>query len=256
MKKNYLALGCLILVISSVMFAQPADTHAFLEKIDSMVSFRGTDLSAEYTVITKEPGGGTSKTVTAIFRRDSKEQFVVLILEPANDKGKGYFKDQEILWLYDPEDNSFTSTSIKNKFQSSSIRVSDFNPSAYAENYRVVGESTQKLGKFDCVVLDLEAKNNSVTYDKSKIWVSEDNLVRKVEDYSLSGQLMRTTAIPTYQKIADKWIPQTIVIQDHMLYKEINNKIEYERTTITIKNPSLTSLPDMVYTKEYLQRAR
>jgi len=36
--------------------------------------------------------------------------------------------------------------------------------------------------------------------------------------------------------------------------KKIGTKVEYERTTVTIKKPSLTTLPDTVYTKEYLEK--
>ena len=227
-----------------------------LETVDELISFTHTDLSAEYTIVTKEPSGSITKTKSAMFRRDSKEQFTILILEPTIDKGKGYLKDQNILWLYDPANNGFTTTSTKNRFQNTSIYVSDFSPINYAENYKVDSAIKQKLGKFDCTVFELTTTNNSVTYDKTKIWVSEDNLIRKIEDYSLSGQIMRTIAIPTYQKVSSKWLPQSMVIQDHLIYQIINNKKVYQRTTVTIENPVAKKLPDLVYTKEYLERAR
>ncbi len=251
MKKLLCSISMLLAV-----FAIYAQNNDILQKVDNLVSFAGNDLSAEYTITNKEPGGGVTKTVAAMFRRDADELFTILVLEPSSEKGKGYLKDQEVLWLYDPEDKSFTSTSTKNKFQSSGIRISDFNAVNYAKNYTIESQTKEKLGKFDCTVLELSALNSSVTYEKTKIWVSDDYLVRKIEDYSLSGQLMRTTAIPTYQKIEDKWIAKTIVIQDHLLYKVINNKTEYARSTITISNPSMEDLPALVYTKEYLQRSR
>ncbi len=251
MKKIIISI-CILSLSVSAIFAQ----NSRLSEIDALVSFFDTDLSAEYTIVSKEPGGAGSKTVAAMFRRDSENVFSILVLEPSSEKGKGYLKEQEVLWLYDPEDKSFTSTSAKNRFQNSTIRLSDFNPIQYEKNYRIDSQYEEKLGKFDCTVFELTAKNTSVTYEKTKIWVSDDNLVRKIEDYSLSGQLMRTTAIPTYQKIEDRWIAKTLVIQDNLMYKVINNKREYARTTITIANPSLEELPNIVYTKEYLQRAR
>ncbi len=47
-----------------------------------------------------------------------------------------------------------------------------------------------------------------------KIWISEDNLVRKTEDYSLSGQLLRTTAVPKYNLVDRKYVPERILIFD------------------------------------------
>jgi hypothetical protein len=65
---------------------------------------------------------------------------------------------------------------------------------------------------------------------------------------------MRTIAIPSYQKIGNRWLPASMVIIDHLQSKKIGDKVEYERTTVTISKPSLKALPDTVYTKEYLER--
>ncbi len=252
MKKVTILLVCVLSMCS--LFAN--DYSDLLQKIDDNISYTHTDLSAEYTIVTKTPTGSMSKMKAAMFRRDAEEQFSILILEPAVEKGKGYLKDQELLWLYDPKDNGFTTTSTKNRFQNSSIFVSDFSPINYAKNYKVDKASTAKLGKFNCNVLELSATNNSVTYEKTKIWVSEDNLIRKIEDYSLSGQIMRSIAIPTYQRVGEKWLPQTMVVQDHLVYQKIDGKNAYQRTTVTIENPAAENLPDLVYTKEFLERAQ
>ncbi|MBN2874797.1 MAG: outer membrane lipoprotein-sorting protein, partial [Spirochaetales bacterium] len=145
-------------------------------------------------------------------------------------------------------------TSAKERFQNSSFRNSDFNRSNFSGDYRAVSGKSEKLGKFNTTVLDLEATNDRVSFPKMRIWVTADNLVRKIEDYSLSGQLMRTSAIPSYQKVGDKWVASGMVILDHLKMKKIGTKIEYERTTVTIRKPSLSLLPDSVYTKEYLEK--
>jgi hypothetical protein len=225
-----------------------------LKTADDLVSFHHTDLSAEYLVEKRDPGGAVSTTRATMFRRDRTDQFLILILEPSIDKGKGYLKIGDNLWLYDPVGKSFTFTSAKERFQNSSARNSDFNRSNLGVDYRPVSGRKEKLGKFDCTVLDLEALNDRVSFPKMKVWVSADGLVRKMEDYSLSGQIMRTTAIPTYQKVSDRWLPASMVIQDHLRSKNVGSKLEYERTTITISKPSLKALPDTVYTKEYLER--
>jgi len=239
------------------VFAAPDDEYKkLLKKVDTEVNFKENDLSARYILEKRDPGGAISTTVAAMFRRDRTDQFLILILEPIGDKGKGYLKNGDNLWLYDPVSRGFTFTSAKERFQNSSARNSDFNRSNYYEDYSVVSGKKEKLGKFDCIVLDLKALNNKVSFPKVRIWVSEDNLVRKIEDYSLSGQLMRTTAIPTYQKVGERWLPRTIVILDHLVFKNIAGKIEYEQTTITIEEPSLKTLPNSVYTKEYLERVK
>ena len=256
MRNKYLLLILFSFIIISVSSADSLkDYDKILKEIDKNTTFKESDLSAEYTITTRKPGGSTSTTVAAMFRRDRTEEFLILIIEPVIDKGKGYLKKGDNLWLYDPVGKSFTFTSAKERFQNSSARNSDFSRSNFSKDYKVVSGKKTKLGKFSCNLIELESTNSSVSFPKMKIWVSEgDNLVRKIEDYSLSGQLMRTTAIPSYQKVRSKWVPLTLVIVDHLNSKNIGGKTEYERTYVKIKKPSLSDIPDTVYTKEYLER--
>ena len=254
-KKNLLfILFCFIIVFVSAADSV-SEYESVLKEIDKNTTFKDSDLSAEYTITTRKPGGSTSTTVAAMFRRDRTGEFLILIIEPEVDKGKGYLKKGDNLWLYDPVGRSFTFTSAKERFQNSSARNSDFNRSNFSEDYKVVSGKKTKLGKFICNLIELESVTSSVSFPKMKIWVSEgDNLARKIEDYSLSGQLMRTTAIPSYQKVGKKWVPLSLVIVDHLNSRNIGGKTEYERTYVKINKPSLSDIPDTVYTKEYLER--
>ncbi|MGL4982183.1 MAG: outer membrane lipoprotein-sorting protein [Treponemataceae bacterium] len=242
----------IILFLASLLHAK----ENLLKKVDDLVTFKDNDLSAEYIIETRKPEGSISSTTAAMFRRDAKNQYLILILKPEADKGKGYLKIGDVLWLYDPDNGNFTFTSAKDRFQNTGLRNSDFNRSNYEGDYTIENSAKEKLGKFDCTVLELKARHNRAAFPKVKLWISDDFLVRKIEDYSLSGQLMRTTAIPTYQKTGDKWIPSSLTVLDHLVSKKIKDTVVFERTVITIKNPSLSPLPDSVYTKEYLQRMR
>lgn len=242
------------LIFSSAGLSAQTDPTEILGNIDRLISFENLDLSAEYQITKREPGGATSTNVMTIFRRDKDDKFMILILEPVEDKGKGYLKIDDNLWLYDPVGKNFTFTSAKERLQNSSARISDFTRSEYSLDYKAVNSYEQKLGVWDCTVLELEATNDEVSFAKMKLWVSSDNLIRKMEDYSLSGQLMRVTAYPQYQKISDKWLPVKMVILDYFRSKKINGRTEYERTLIEISRPSISELPDSLFTKEYLER--
>lgn len=253
-KISAFAMLTMILAVATVWPQDKGSGASLLKRVDSLVSFADTDVSAEYHIDKRDPGGSTSTTVAAMFRRDKTSQFLILILEPVADKGKGYLKEGDNLWLYDPVSKSFTFTSAKERFQNSSFRNSDFNRFSFSEGYTITAASREQLGKFDCSVLDLAANNDRVSFPRVKLWISEEGLVRKMEDYSLSGQLMRTTAIPSYQKLGERWLPLTMVILDNLKFKTIGGRIEYERTTVTVSKPSLKKLPDSTYTKEYLEK--
>jgi len=250
---KFVAVFLLATIASTAAFADP-DFKAMLKTVDSLVSFLDTDFSAAYKIEQFKPGEGTSVTNAVIFRRDKDEKYLILILDPPSEKGKGYLKIGQSMWLYDPQSRRFDFTSSKERFQNSNARNSDFTRSTYSLDYDIVSTKQEQLGKFACWVLDLKANNDEVSFPRCKIWVSEDNLVRKTEDYSLSGQLMRTRAVPSYQKIEERYVPVMLLIVDNLRGKTIGGKLQNETTRISITKPSLSKLQDSIYTQAYLEK--
>jgi len=253
MKRQAATAAALILAAVAAWAAEP-DYASRLRRIDALITFSEGDFSAEYTIAQERPGEGTSVSKAAVFRRDGAGTYLILMLEPADDKGKGYLKIDDNLWFYDPADRRFTFTSAKERFRSSNARNSDFSRSNFAGDYEVTGASREKLGKFDCAVLELAAKTTDAAFPRTKLWVTDDDLVRKMEDYSLSGQLLRTVATPTYQKVGSHYAPAGILIVDALRGKTIGGKFQSEKTQITIAKPSLAAQPDSLYSKAYLEK--
>jgi Outer membrane lipoprotein-sorting protein len=208
--------SCMLVLLSTphVGYAQNSRPDPRLEAIDALVSYPDRDFSGDYTMTVSRPGEGNSVTRALMFRRDSEDKFLILILEPSIDRGKGYLKIADNLWLYDPVSRRFNVTSARERFENSNARNSDFTSSTLAEDYRIVSSTEEALGAYDTTVYDLQALHDDVTFPRIRIWVDDDDLVRKKEDYSLSGQLMRTTAIPTYQRVEGRYVPVSIVIID------------------------------------------
>lgn len=228
--------------------------RAILQHIDNLVSYTDNDFSAEYTITQDRPGRGTSVTKATIFRRDAQDRYLILIMEPAAERGKGYLKIGNSLWLYDPTARRFTVTSARDRFQNTNARNSDFTSSTLAQDYRIVGVAQEQLGAYETRVYTLEATNDRVTYPGMKMWVDQNDLVRKFEDYSLSGQHMRTTAIPNYRRLGDQFVPVHMVIIDELQGRTIDGRFRNERTILSVDKPSLRDLPDMVFTQTYLER--
>jgi outer membrane lipoprotein-sorting protein len=229
------------------------DFGKILKQADSLVNFADSDFSAMYTFVQETPGQGTSTKQAMVFRRDKANTYLIVIVKPQEDKGKGYLKSANNLWFYDPVSRRFTFTNAKDRFQNMNARNSDFTRSNLAGDYRVTGSARQKLGRFDCWVLDLEAKTDDIGFPRMKIWISDDGLVRKTEDYSFSGQHLRTTAFPVYQQVGARYVPESVVILDELRGATINGAFAKERTTYTITRPSLQRLPDATFTKAWLE---
>jgi len=252
-------LKMLVLVAVSAFSVAPAlaadpDFALMLRKVDELVTFNDTDFSAECLITQDKPGEGATVTKAALFRRDRENKYLILLLEPKADRGKGYLKIAESLWLYDPADRSFSFSSSKDRFQNSNARNSDFTVSNFSGDYTIKGTSRERLGRFDCWVLDLAARSADVSFPRTKVWISADNLVRKTEDYSLTGELLRTTAMPAYQQVGKRFVPLQIIIVDRLRGKKIGGTLVNEQTTIAISRPSLDRLPDSLLTKAYLEK--
>jgi len=248
---QYLILPVLLIFTAVSLHAQ--SDQELLAKVDSLVSYYGADFSAEYTIVQEKPGQGLSKTVAGVFRRDSKETYVIVVMEPLISKGQGYLKQGKTLWFYDPESRFFNTTSNTDRFQNTNARNSDFTRSTLSEDYKVTAGEDVTLGRFKCRLLTLEAVTKDVTYPKMKVWISEDDLLRKTEDYSLSGQLLRTSAIPDYYSIGGRYVPKQILFVDALQGAFINGKFVNEKTQISISRPSFSKLADSIFSKTFLE---
>ncbi len=157
------------------------------------------------------------------------------------NKGQGYLKIDDNIFFYDPESRKFSKYTGANNFQDSNAKNSDFQNSTLAGDYQLIDSGREKLGAKDTWVLTLKAKRNDVTYPKRKIWVEVSSvLLLKSEDYSLSDRLMRTSLYGKYLQIQDRFVPQLMRFDDNLKKGEV--------TVITLENPSLSKLPDAVFT--------
>ncbi len=249
MKKTMaIALTTLLFLIPLLgSWAEEPDFEAILRTVDKMSNFKTTDFSATYTVVSEKPGEEASVFKIRTFRRDQEDKFLLLFLEPEIQKGQGYLQLEDNLWFYDPESRKFSHSSLKENLEDSETKNSDFRRSSLAEDYDVESYSEEALGKYPVYVIDLVANKDEVPYPRMKLWIHKDQpLVLKVEDYSLSQRLMRTAYYPKYMKVSDRFIPSRMLFVDKLK--------EGEKTQVTIKDASVASLPDSVFTKAYLER--
>lgn len=258
MKKAFLAAIAIVLCTARAISQSLSsdEAKALLKKTDDNTAYSNTDFAANYALTQEKPGQGSSKLTALMYRRDSEGAYTILITSPQKDKGKGYVQFDNNIWFYDPADKQFVFTSNNEKFQGSNATTADFTPQHYSRDYRIESARRVKLGKLDCVTFDLRALPTAkdAPYPQIKLWVTaSDALIRKREDYSLSGQLLRTTAMPSYQLYKNYAVPDKILFVDNLRGKQIGGKMQYEKTQITITNVSFAKQKDVTYTKRFVE---
>ena len=239
--------AALFLVLGTAPLSAEPDFEQMLAEIDELGTFDNSDFSCVYTMVSEKPGEDVSLTQVRLFRRDSEDQFLLLILKPEAQRGQGYLQLEEVVWFYDPESRKFEKSTLKETIQDSDTQNSDLDRSALSEDYRVVDWEEGTLGSFEVYILDLQANTTDVSYDKLKLWVRRDvPIILKEEDYSVNNRLMRTIFFPNYVTVAEKYLPSKALIID-----ELNPG---EKTQITMRDATIADIPDYVFTKAYLER--
>ncbi|MCX8014284.1 MAG: outer membrane lipoprotein-sorting protein, partial [Rectinema sp.] len=150
------------------------DPLALLNELDRLSDFSGKDFSAVFTIVTQKPGEKDSVTQARIFRRDTKKQFLILILLPEVNKGQGYLREDDNVWFYDPTSRKFSHSSVKENLQNTKAKNSDFTLSSFAEDYTVTSMTEGTLGKFPVWILDMKAKTNEVAYERVVLHIRRD----------------------------------------------------------------------------------
>ena len=223
------------------------DFPALLKVIDARSNFDNTDFSARLSMVSEDPTEGTETRSVQMFRRDRSDSLLLLILKPESELGQGYLRVEDSLWFYDPESRKFTHSSVKENFQGTDAKNSDFGLSSLAEDYTVKTSAEGKLGAYDTWILDLQARHDEVTYPSKRIWITrKDGLLLKSEDYSLSRRLLRTAYYTSYARVG------TALVCDKTTY--VDALVPGKKTTMAMSEISMQAIPDTVFTKAYVER--
>ncbi len=251
MKKSFAAIA-ICFIFSAVLFAQVSPeqeekAYLILEKSSSLLAYHG-DYSATIGLVIEKPNKPKESLKYKIFERTEKKAMTIVQLYPEADKGVGYLKQEENLWMYDPISRKFSHTSIKEALGDSDIKLDDVNQSErnWRKTYEVKNVEEGVLGKITVDIITLEAKTTEPSYPKVTYYFRQDiPLVLKQEDFAGSGRLMRTTLLPKYTKIPNGYVPVQIIVRD-----ELNKG---ENTQQVISDLSFDKLPDNIFTKAYLE---
>jgi outer membrane lipoprotein-sorting protein len=251
----------LALVLAVSLFGAPgihaqnlseiADKTAFAaERLDAMYeaqNYGNSDFSATMTMVVEKPNESTRNLQYKYFSRPDKEQFTIVQTNPPAGKGTGYLMEGDNFWMYDPEGRKFTHSSLKENIESSDRKASDLvNSSDWREDYRILGLTEGKLGAYPVWIIAVEAISSRPSYAKVTYHIRKDlPLLLKQEDFSANGRLMRTTLFPKYSRVGAHYVSTQIISRD-----ELNPG---EQTQQVLSEVSFAKLPDMVFTKAYLE---
>ena len=251
MKRTLTFLGSLLILLSAaiaqVSTADADKAFKIMEDTEDVLAYHG-DYSATISLVIEKPGKPKENLQFKIFERIDDKLMTMVQLFPEADKGKGYLRNDDNIWSYDPISRKFTHISVKEAIGDSDIKLDDVeqNKKKWRANYDVEAYEQGTLGKFPVHIITLKAKTSEPSYAKTKFYVRTDiALVLKEEDFSGSDRLMRTTLFPKWSKVPAGYVPVQLLVRD-----ELNKG---EQTQQVISDLTFDALPDKIFTKAYLE---
>lgn len=182
-----------------------------------------------------------------VYNKEEVGSFMVF-MAPPSEKGKKMLLVSNTLWLYVPGTSRAISLSAKQSFMGSTFSNADLMDLTLHDDYdpRVIEEET--IDGNPCYVLELTAKDKTVTYSKILFWIRKDYTIpMKAEYYTLSGKLFKTMKAYDLKKIAGRVRPATLTMEN-VFQKETFTEVEL--LSLTEKD----DLPDSMFTQGYLTK--
>ena len=169
-----------------------------------------------------------------------------MVTEPASERGQIMLMKGRDLWVFMPNVSQPVRLSLSQRL-TGQVANGDLARANFAGDY------TPKLLRVDAIagekydVLELIAKDRSVTYHRVIYWVKQANhWPYKAEFYSLSDRLLKSCRYEKYQTLLGKPRPTRLVMEDALRRGE-ESVLEYSEM-------KLRNLPDKVFTKDYLKK--
>lgn len=248
---NRFFLACLVFTLSASM-PVAADTETasdelaqgILGKADAIRSpTEGyqVDIDITSTAPDQEPEKRKYRVLTK-----GNENTVVMILEPASERGQIMLMKGRDLWVFMPDISQPIRLGLAQRL-TGQVANGDLARANFTGDYRPSILRTEKITGDDYYVLDLEAIDRSVTYHRVLLWVNKSNYrPLKAEFYSLSNRLMKTCRYENYGPMASQRRPTKLIMEDVLRAGE--------RSVLEYQNMKLRDLPDKVFSKDYLKK--
>jgi outer membrane lipoprotein-sorting protein len=191
---------------------------------------------------------GGQVTDTRQYRVLSKgnENAIVMVMEPAVDRGQIMLMKGRDLWIFLPNVSQPVRLSLAQRL-TGQVANGDIARANFSGDYTPKIVRTEKIDGEDHHVLELTAVDRTVAYHRVMYWVKQKNFFpHKAEFYSLSDRLLKTCRYENFQLMAGRPRPTRLVMQDALR--------KGEESVLDYSGMVLKDLPDKIFTRDYLKR--
>jgi outer membrane lipoprotein-sorting protein len=237
----------LALSVNAQQDATPSDDAAarrILERADEIRFPRG-GFQVDIAINTSRDGQVAESRKYRVLSKGN-ENTVVMITEPASERGQIMLMKNRDLWVFLPEVSQPVRLALSQRL-TGQVANGDLARANFAGDYNPKMLRTDTINGEPYHVLELTAVDRSVTYHRVLYWVKQsNNFPHKAEFYSLSNRLLKTRIYENPQRMLGIMRPTRLIMEDALRKGELS-VLEYG-------DMKTRDLPDRVFTKEYLRR--
>lgn len=234
-------------VAAETALAAPADdayARSIVEKADH-VRFPSDGFQVDIIINSSQPDKPADTRKYRVLQKGN-ENTVVMVTEPAAERGQIILMKGRDLWVFMPEVSQPVRISLAQRL-TGQVANGDLARANFAADYNPKVLRNETINGENYVVMELTAVDRSVTYQKVIYWVNQKNAwPLKAEFYSLSNRLLKKCSYENFQSLAGKVRPTRLVMEDALRSGE-KSSLEYSEM-------KLRDLPDKIFTKDYLKK--
>ncbi|MEZ5275747.1 MAG: outer membrane lipoprotein-sorting protein [Opitutaceae bacterium] len=235
--------------VLSVRAGEPDATELIRE---SFRYYRGEASEAVMEMTIHRPEWERSQTLEAWTRGD--DDSVIVITDPARDRGNGTLKKGEQMWTFNPRVNRVIK--LPPSLMSQSWMGSDFTNHDLAKTDSILVDYTHELtgtttesGLTVYEVLLTPKPGAPVVWGKQVVLIREDKIMLRETFFDQDGELVKTLEMSQLEILGGRLLPRILTMvqaNDATRY----TRIEYRSLQF------LESLPDRVFTETFLRNPR
>ncbi len=218
--------------------------RGILAKSDE-IRFPAEGFQVDIDINSTTPDGETEKRKYRVLSKGN-ENSVVMILEPAAERGQIMLMKGRDLWVFMPNVSQPIRLGLAQRL-TGQVANGDLARANFSGDYTPRILRTEKLQGEEQYVLELRAVDRGVTYHRVLYWVNKSNhWPRKAEFYGVSGRLMKTCLYEKFELMAGQKRPTRLVMEDGLKPGNVS-VLEYD-------DMKMRDLPDKVFSKDYLKK--
>jgi len=237
---------------ASAQQAPPPDAAAVVDPVaveilkkSDQIRFPSEAFQVEISISTKKADQSSESRKYEVMSKGN-DKTVVQVTEPASERGQVMLMSGRDLWIFLPSVSQPVRLSLAQRL-TGQVANGDLARANFSGDYNPKLLRADTINGETYQVLELNAVDRSVTYQKVMYWVKKDNFHPfKAEFYSVSGRLLKSCRYENFKTLAGKIRPTRLVMEDALRSGE-QSILEYDHMV-------LKDLPDKIFTKEYLKR--